>query len=100
MTLGGVGVGGLAVDAHLALGDAPQEDGAEVERPHAVVDLLQGDALPGERLRDEEQPGAEADRAGGGHALDREVPRVLGRQQALGVGPRRRRVARPRHLAA
>ena len=45
----------------------------EVDRPHAVVRLLQADVLVHEGVRDVEQPVLKAERAGIGHALHQEM---------------------------
>jgi [ribosomal protein S5]-alanine N-acetyltransferase len=82
-----------------ALVDPSEEHGAEVARPHAVVHLLQADVVLLQRVREGRELVAEADRPGVGHPLHGEVARVLERGQPVGVGARRRRVARPRRVA-
>jgi hypothetical protein len=58
-TPGGV-CGSSAVHSHRALVDRAEEHGAEVDRPGAVVGLLQADLVLLERVGAEEEPGREA----------------------------------------
>jgi len=78
----------LRPDDVVAFVDPPEQDVAEVDRPDAVGDLLEADGMLLERVGEEEQPLAEADRAGVGDALDDEVPGVLHRRQGAGVPTR------------
>jgi hypothetical protein len=48
------------VHSHRALVDLAEEHGAEVDRPGAVVGLLQADLVLLERVGAEEEPGREA----------------------------------------
>ncbi len=59
--------------------DPSQEDTAEVDRPDAVVDLLEADRVLLEGVRDEHEPFLEPDRPGVGDTLDDEVAGVLDR---------------------
>src|SRR5436309_2604718 len=70
--------------------DASQEDIAEVNRPDAVVDLLEPDGVLLECVGDEQQALLQTDGAGVGDALDDEVPGTTGRA----AGRRRTRVLR------
>src|SRR5688572_21995784 len=81
---------GLGPDDVIAFVDAPEQHVAEVNRPDAVVDLLEADRVLLERVGEEEQSLLQANRAGVGDALDEEVPGVLARRQGAGVRPRRR----------
>src|SRR5215813_5967306 len=86
----------LGVDDVVALIEVPQPHVAEVDRPHAVVDLLEPDGMLFECLGEEDEfaLAAEEDRPGVGDAFDDEVARVLDRRQRAGIRPRRRPIER------
>ena len=64
-------------DDVVALVNPAQEQGTEMDRPEAVVDLLEANGVLLERVRDEDEPLLEANRARIGDALDDEVARIL-----------------------
>ena len=53
----------------------------KVDRPDAIVDLLESDRVWRESVSDEEQPLLEAEGPGVGDALDEKVPRILDREE-------------------
>ena len=67
--------------------DASQEDIAEVNRPDAVVDLLEPDGVLLERVGDEQQALLQTDGAGVGDAFDDEVPGILDGREGEGDAP-------------
>jgi len=84
----------LPFDQRLPFVDPSQEYVAEVERPNAVIDLFEADAMLLERGREIEQPGLEANGAGVGDPLHEEVPGIFERGQCAGIRARRRAVER------
>src|SRR6516165_8144185 len=89
-------------DDVVALVDVSQAYVREVNRPHAVGDLLQADRQLLEGFGEEEEFAAagEEDGAGTGDAFDREVAGILEGREALGIRARRRLVERRRGPAA
>ena len=67
--------------------DASQEHVAEVNRPDAVVDLLEADGVLLERVGNEQQPLLQTDGAGVGDAFDDEVPGILDGREGEGDAP-------------
>src|SRR6266849_11062596 len=65
-----------------------------MNRPDAVVDLLESDGLLVERLGDEEQALLEPKRPGVRDALPDEMAGILDRRNGAGVAPRRRPIPR------
>ena len=74
---------GLRADDVVPFVDPAQAGRAEVDRPDAVVDLLEADGVLLERVGDEEQALLEAEGAGVGDALDDEVAGILDRRAGL-----------------
>jgi hypothetical protein len=86
----------LGPDDVVAFVDAAEKDVAEVNRPDAVVDLLEPDGVLLQGIREEEEPCLEADGAGIGDALDEEVSGIFDGRQESGVRARRGGIARGR----
>lgn len=74
--LGIIGVR-LRADDEVSLVEASEKDGAEVDRPDAVVDLLEADVVLLERIGDEEQSLLEPKGPGAGDEADLEVAGIL-----------------------
>ena len=68
---------GLPSDDVVALIELRQQDVVEVDRPDAIVDLVQANPVPLERVGDEQEPVLEAERPRARHPFDEEVPGVF-----------------------
>lgn len=84
----GGGQHGSIPEDHAAFVDRGEQDGPEVDRPDPIVGFLEADVVLFQGIGDEEQLGLQPERAGVGHPLDQEVPRMLQRGQVLGKGAR------------
>ena len=78
---------------------SPQKDAAEVNRPDAVVHLLEADGVLLQGVGNEEQPLLKPERPGVRDALHDEMSGILDRRQGAGVEPRRRPIPRRRRGA-
>ena len=74
----------LPIHRCLSFVDSPEQDPTEKERPDAIVDLLEADAMLLQCGRQVEQPSLEPDGTGVGDPLHEEVPGILkGRGMSL-----------------
>ena len=76
------------MDDTIAFIEAREQDGAEVNRPDAIVDFFEADMVRVEGGGEVQQSGLKADCARIGHALHQEVARVFERRQLRRIGAR------------
>lgn len=89
----------LATNHEVTLVEASKENLAEVDRPDAVVDLLEPDVMLLEGVGDKEQAVFEAKGTRVGDALDEEVSWIFKRRELLWERPGRGAVDRSRGTA-
>ena len=77
-----------SVELPVVLVESAKQDGTEVERPDAVIDLLQADILLDDAGADVDPAFLPADAAVAADAADFEVAGILQRREPLGVRAR------------
>ena len=79
---------GSIPDDHVAFVDLGQQHCPEVDRPDAIVGVVETEVMLFECMGDEEAFVLESERAGVGHPLDQEMPRIFERREVFGIGAR------------